>query len=158
MAGEDSSPVEPSKTHIRVGRGGFGNYQEAQKWKSVVGDEPPPQIEPVVLPSGEINERIMWMRCIRLDVGDLAISSKDPMRLLRNGIGDYLPGLPSLRTRVLEEVGQGILRLERSFRGRRRKNKLRRMLNGPSRQEPRLGPLLKPFNSQNRHGRIRYQR
>jgi len=49
MAGEDSSPVEPSKTHIRVGRGGVGNLQEAQKWKGVVGEEPPPpQVEPVV--------------------------------------------------------------------------------------------------------------
>ena len=52
MAGMDSSPVEPAKTHasVLVGRGGVGNYQEARKWEGVPSTEPIVKIDPLVIP------------------------------------------------------------------------------------------------------------
>jgi hypothetical protein len=52
MAGMQSSPVEPPKTHAAlVGRGGVGNYQEAKKWENVLSNDPPVKIDPVVHPA-----------------------------------------------------------------------------------------------------------
>jgi hypothetical protein len=51
MAGMDSSPVEPAKTHAAlVGRGGVGNYLEAKKWEKVPATETPVKVDPVVSP------------------------------------------------------------------------------------------------------------
>jgi hypothetical protein len=57
MAGQDSSPIEPTKTHARLlGRGGVGNYQEAKKWETIPAQEPPlTKIEPVVRPLSSIH-------------------------------------------------------------------------------------------------------
>ena len=55
MAGMDSSPVEPAKTHAAlVGRGGVGNYQEAKKWEGVPLTEPPVKIDPIVPPQNPL--------------------------------------------------------------------------------------------------------
>ena len=51
MAGMESSPVEPAKTHAAlVGRGGVGNYQEAKKWENIPSNDPPVKLDPVVSP------------------------------------------------------------------------------------------------------------
>jgi hypothetical protein len=51
MAGEEAClPVEPSKTHTRVGRGGVGNYQEATRTSVNDIESPPRQVQPLVCP------------------------------------------------------------------------------------------------------------
>jgi hypothetical protein len=49
MGGQDASPIEPSKTYVRLlGRGGVGNIQESKKWDHIPSDEPPLRVNVMV--------------------------------------------------------------------------------------------------------------
>ena len=94
------------------------------------------------------------MLYILLDEVERGITDRDRMRLLPNETEGCLHGHLILRTRLLGGAGLATSRLQRYYRRRKRRNRLKGMLTGLNKRKRRLEPLLTQSSSRGQPAHI----